>query len=142
MPFRLRTLAPLLTCVIACMLAPAVAQAAWTQAWTGASTTSGGMNTSTSRDANEPALVVNGVPYVAWAESDGVNSEVRVARLNGSTWEQPWTGVSATSGGINQSTSHDAFGPALTVAGGVVYVAWREDDGTNSELRVARLNGS
>ena len=36
------------------------------------------------------------VPYVTWRESDGTNNEVRVARLNGSTWKQPWTGVSTT----------------------------------------------
>ena len=81
--------------------------------WTGVSATSGGINQSTTSASYEPSLTpIGGVPYVAWR--DGATSEIRVARLNGAGagWEQPWTGVSATSGGINQSTTLAAIEPA------------------------------
>lgn len=88
-----------------------------------------------------PSLaVVAGVPYAAWVESDGANAEVRVARLEGSTWVQPWSGVSPTSGAINQSTTADALSPQLASVDGIPYVTWVEHDGGNYEVRVARLN--
>jgi hypothetical protein len=115
----------------------------WEQPWTGVSATSGGINQSTNQSAADPSLAsIAGIPHVAWREGDGMNSELRVARLNDATnsWEQPWTGVSATSGGINQSSAQHAADPSLAEVGGVPYVAWPEFDGANSELRVARLN--
>ena len=68
---------------------------------------------------------------------------MRVARLNapGTGWEQPWTGVSATSGGINQSTTQNGAEAVVAGVGGVPYVTWFESDGTNPEIRVARLDG-
>jgi hypothetical protein len=120
-----------------------LATSTWSQPWTGVSATSGAINQSTTGAAFSPSLAsVNGVPYVAWTENDGTNTEVRVSRLNlaTSTWSQPWTGVSATSGAINQSTSFNAVSPSLASIGGVPYVAWSESDGTNFELRVSRLN--
>ena len=118
---------------------------AWEQPWTGVSATSGGINQSTTHNGSEPSLAsIGGVPYVAWHEDDGGNTEIRVARLNaaGTAWEQPWTGVSATSGGINQSATQGARRVSLASVGGVPYVAWEEDDGTNREIRVARLNAA
>ena len=81
---------------------------------------------------------VGGVPYVAWSEYDGTNSEVRVSRLNaaGTAWEQVVGGASP----INHAANRDASEPSLAAVGGVPYVAWSEDDGTNYELRVSRLN--
>jgi hypothetical protein len=116
----------------------------WEEPWTGVSATSGGINESTNRDGGQPSLTaIGGVPYVAWEETDGTNSELRVARLNGTGgWEEPWTGVSATSGGINESTNRDGGQPSLTAIGDVPYVAWSEDDGANNEIRVARLNAA
>jgi hypothetical protein len=83
---------------------------------------------------------VNGVPYVAWAEMDGVNSEIHVARLNaaGTAWDK----VADSASPINKSPTLNATAPSLTAIGGVPYVAWSETDGTNSEIRVARLNAT
>ena len=114
---------------------------AWEEPWTGASGGDGGINHTADQNGTDPSITsVGGVPYVAWLETDGTKDELRVARLNGSTWEEPWAGVSDNSGGINQSTSQSARSPHITSIGGVPYVAWREDDGVNIEERVARLN--
>ena len=117
----------------------------WEQPWTGVSATSGGLNQDTNQVALVPSIAsVGGVPYVAWTESDGTNLEIRVARLNGAgtTWEQPWAGVSATYGGIQQASNQKGELPSLTAIGGVPYLAWDEFDGTNTEIRVARLNAA
>ena len=132
--------------------APRTADAGFSEPWFGVSSTSGGIS---QRGGEGSSLaIVNGVPYVAGREWDGTNFEVRVARLSGRRWRQPWEGISRTSGGINQSTEKQASAPHLTAVNGVPYVAWYEfgmklgfdygaldpDDPTNA-LRVARLNG-
>ena len=67
------------------------------------------------------------------------NDQVHVARLEGSAWEEPWTGVTETLGGIN---SNQAGGlPSLASIGGYPYVAWA-DGGGNLDARVARLDTS
>ena len=79
--------------------------------------------------------------YVAWAEDDGVNEELRVARLNasGTAWE---TVASDGFSPINVSSTETALYPSLTNVGGVPYVSWAEWDGTNYQIRVARLNST
>src|SRR5262249_29142099 len=92
----------------------------------------GPVNYDTSHDAQDPALPsVGGVPYVAWNENDGANTEVRVARLNaaGTQWDEPWKGVDATHGGINEDASKNADDTSLAVVGGVPYVGWDEGTG-------------
>jgi len=81
---------------------------------------------------------VAGVPYVTWAQSDGVNSEVRASRLNGAgtAWDEVEGGASP----INHSSTDSAFDPALAAVGNVPYIAWVEDDGTTQQTRVSRLN--
>ena len=113
----------------------------WQQVVGGASP----INQSATVIGSEPSLTdVGGVPYVAWSEHDGTNSEIRVSRLNaaGNDWEQPWPAASAIYGGINASSSQHAGSPSLTTIGGVPYVAWTEEDGSNTEVRVSRLNGA
>ena len=75
------------------------------------------MNYDTSHSAQDPALAsVGGVPYVAWNENDGTNVEVRVARLDpAGHWEEPWKGVDATHGGINEDPSKNADTTSLAV---------------------------
>ena len=99
------------------------------------------INESASQDAFAASLTeAGGVPFVAWQEFDGTNTEIRVARLNGAGtgWEQPVGGASP----INTSPSNNANRPSLTGIGGVPYVAWSEFDGSNDEIRAARLNGA
>jgi hypothetical protein len=118
-------------------------QTYWEEPWANVSPTYGGINESTEAHAGETDLAsMAGVPYVAWTEYDGTNSEVRVARLNGAAWQQPWTNVSEASGGINESTTQSAAEPDLASIGGVPYVAWTEIDADGWEVRVARLNGT
>ena len=104
------------------------------------------INRSGSSEAQNPSMAdVGGVPYVAWSENDGTNTEIRVARL--SPDEQHWVRLeppadNITWGGINVSRSQNADHPSLIGIGGVPYVAWEESDGTNTEIRVARLTAS
>jgi hypothetical protein len=114
---------------------------AWEEVVGGASP----INHTTNSHGFDPSLTtIGGVPYVAWTENDGAGGEIRVSRLNatGADWEEPWTGVSATSGGINHSTLRNARGPSLAVIGGVLHVTWIEDDTSNYEVRVSRLVGN
>jgi hypothetical protein len=99
------------------------------------------INHAADRDAFTPSLVaIGGAPSVAWTEEDGTNAEVRVARLNaaGTAWEQIVGGPSP----INHAAGQNAGEASLTTIGGVPYVAWNEDDGTNYELRVSRLDAT
>ena len=110
---------------------------AWEQPWSGVSATSGGIG----QNGFTPDMtVIRGVPYVAWSEFGDTNAELRVARLNGdgTAWEQIVGGPSP----INHADDRNAFSASLTSIGGVPYVAWREEDETNVETRVARLNAA
>ncbi len=60
-------------------------------------------------------------PYVTWAEYDGTNFEIRVARFDGTGWQQVGAGGSP----INRSATQDGVSPSITSVGGVLYVAWR-----------------
>jgi hypothetical protein len=99
------------------------------------------INEVANRDAFAPSLIgINGVPYVAWYEYDGTNQEIRVARLNatGTAWEK----VADSPSPINRNTNFDALNPSLTAIAGVPYVAWSENDGSHTQIRVARLNAA
>jgi hypothetical protein len=114
----------------------------WLQPWFGAGDTSGGINEEPNMDAQTASLAeIGGALYVAWTEFDGSNQEIRVARLNGDIWQQPWTGVTTTYGGVNRSSSASAANPSLADIGGVPYVAWQEGT-TDRQIRVSRLDGS
>ena len=115
-------------------------------AGTGWEKVGGPVNADFSKSAYYPSLgSVGNVPYVAFVEGDGLGAQVRVARLNaaGNGWEEPWRGVDATHGGINQDASKDAAdGPRFAAVDGVPYVAWEEADGSQNQIRVARLDPS
>jgi hypothetical protein len=132
-----------------------IPSATWSEPWTGVDATHGGLP-QLSNDGIEPTLAsIDGVPYVAWSnyvshstqQSDS-NQQIQVARLNAgnSTWEQPWAGVSATYGGINQSPTGWAYGPVLASIRSFAYVGWGEAAtgalGANTQARVARLDTS
>lgn len=100
------------------------------------------VNVSSVRNGLTPSIAaIGGTPYVAWAEDDGVNTEIRVARLNaaGTGWDRVGEAAGDASP-INRSPGRNARMPSITAVNGVPYVAWTEDDGTNDEIRVARLN--
>ena len=113
----------------------------WVEPWTGVSATSGGFQKLTTQPGYIPTVAsINNTPYAAWVV--GVRSQLHVARLEGSSWEEPWAGVTDEDGGINYP-NHYVSGPArLASIGGYPYVAWREGDGTTFAARVARLDTS
>ena len=137
-PPRFRTVASALA-VLSAVAVTSPAQAAWQELVGGPSPINfGGVD----RSAHDPSLAsIAGVPYVAWTENDGMNLEVRVARLgaDGTTWER----VADSPSPINQSATANAD-TRLDIAdvGGIPYVTWAERDGTNDEIRVARLNAA
>jgi hypothetical protein len=117
---------------------PGAAQSAWNQPVGGVNPINHDSTRSASQDVS--MATIGGVPHVAWTESDGVNSEVRVSRLNaaGTAWEQVVGGASP----INAASNRTASAPSLASIGGVPHVAWVEHDGTNNEVRVSRLNSA
>jgi hypothetical protein len=102
------------------------------------------VNQNKDRNAVTPSLAdVGGQPYVAWAETDGKNVEIRVARPNATAtaWEKVGQTISAASP-VNNGPTNDAAGPSVAAINGTPHVAWYEGDGTNNEVRVARLAAS
>lgn len=97
------------------------------------------LNISPTRDAIEPAIVLQGsVPYLAWAElSDQNFFQVNVKRWNGSTWE-------LLGRSLNRDPENHALNPSIAFLGEVPYVAWTEIDGEGvSQLHVKHWdNGS
>lgn len=87
--------------------------------------------------AGTPDLVeVAGTPWVTWAQTGEDAHEVRAARLTAAgTWEE-------VGGGVNHSLLRSADSPSIAAVGDVPWIAWREHDGTNEEIRVARLSGA
>jgi hypothetical protein len=118
----------------------------WVEPWTGVSATSGGFQPAATADISYVPVVasINNTPYLAWKQQNGLAGfYVRVARLEGSAWVEPWNGVSATSGGINDPTHNAGTSrPSLASIGGYPYVAWSDYDGQNFDARVARLDTS
>ena len=82
------------------------------------------------------------MPYVAWTEDDGTNQEIRVARLNaaGTGWEKVGQTRTPRPRSINRAPRVVTRRPHRS--NGVPYVAWSETDGTDYEIRVARLNAA
>ena len=69
------------------------------------------------------------------------NNETHASRLCTDVRIRGWSRSAALSP-INQSVDGYSDFTSLTSVGGVPDVAWSETDGTNSEIRVARLNGT
>ena len=88
--------------------------------------------------ATAPSLAqVAGQLWVSWAQDNGTGMRLRVARLSSDLTR--WSEI-ANAGGLNVNASRYASPPSLTTMfDSVPYVAWAENDGTNREARVARL---
>jgi len=96
----------------------------------------GPLNVDPTKNAADAKIAsIGGVPYVAWDESDGTHQQIRVARFNGTMWV-------AVGGSLNVDPTKDAFSPSVRSIGGVPTVAWQESNGTATQIRVARFNGS
>ncbi|MBT7887489.1 MAG: fibronectin type III domain-containing protein [Deltaproteobacteria bacterium] len=100
-----------------------------------------GINKATAQDATNPWLTVfNAKLYAAWQESNGSNSQIRIAEWdNTSSWSfKDGDG----SNGINKSTSQNAASPHMIVFNSKLYTAWQESNGTKTQIRVAEWDGT
>jgi hypothetical protein len=96
------------------------------------------LNYDPNEQANTPSLAsIGGVPYVAWSEGYG-DGDIHVAKLNGAG--TAWTLLGAGASPINHDPARHASEPDLIGIGGVAHVAWREEDGSDGEIRVSKLN--
>jgi hypothetical protein len=96
------------------------------------------LNHSTSDPALQPDLAgLHGVPHVGWIEHDGVNWELRVARLRDGEgdWHEPVGGSSP----INRSDAAAADEPSLDAIGGHLFAAWVERGVAADDVHVSRL---
>ena len=107
-------------------------------AWDQVAGSASPINENPSENGFAPVLAaIDDVPYLSWMEEDESNIEVRVGRLNadGTAWEQ----VAGSASPINESSDRDASAASLMSVNGVPYVGWVEEDETNREVRVSRL---
>ena len=97
-----------------------------------------GINKNTTKNAVTPELRVLGTNlYCFWSEEGTSASNIRVKRYNGTTW----TFVDGNGDdGINYDTTKNATNPRSSLMGNNLYVAWSEDDGSVTQIRVARFN--
>ncbi len=90
--------------------------------------------------AGDPDIVgVGSQAWVVWAELAPAAGPFRIhvkRFTTGPTWVPP---VSADQS-LNHSDARHAVNPTITSVGGVPHVAWEEQDGTNTEIRAARMN--
>jgi hypothetical protein len=95
------------------------------------------LNVDPTRAATAPVIAdVGGAPWVAWSESDGATTQIRVARMNASG--TGFTAVGTGTSPVNVNAADNATSPSLASVGGVPHVAWSENDGV-AKVRVARL---
>jgi len=104
-----------------------------------------GLNKDTARDANIPRMIsFNGKLYIAWAESNGTASQLRVKVMTGTLSSPAWQFVDGGGvNGINRDAAYAAVVPYFAVNSGVLYLAWQEQTAANkTQIRVAQYNGN
>jgi hypothetical protein len=109
---------------------------AWTQL--GGSAQGGGVS-ATSGASRSPSIALDGTnPVVAWAETDASgNTNIRVARWNGSAWAA--LGASLSAAGI--SGSNLAESPKVVMSGSTPVVAWIDRTGGIRNVHIRRFTG-
>ena len=101
------------------------------------------LNNSTSYSANNPQLLYHSSSlYAIWSENNGTANQVRVKQFdNSSSWNLvDNTGANTT--GINKNTGRNAINPKIQNYNSEIYAAWSEDDGSASQIRVAKFDNS
>ena len=101
------------------------------------------LNYSTSYSANNPQLLYNNSSlYAIWSENNGTANQVRVKQFdNSSSWNLvDNTGANTT--GINKNTGRNAINPKMHNFNSEIYAAWSEDNGSASQIRVAKFDNS
>ncbi len=101
------------------------------------------LNNSTSRSANNPQLLNdNSSLYAIWSENNGTANQIRVKLFDNSTSWNLVDKIGDNTTGINKDTSKNAINPKLLNFNSGIYAAWSEDNGSASQIRVARYNNS
>jgi hypothetical protein len=99
------------------------------------------LNKSLSRSANNPQLLYNNSSlYAIWSEYDGTANQVRVKQFDNSS---SWAFVDGDgSTGINRYPGKNAINPKFVTFNSEIYAAWSEDNGSASQIRVAKFDNS
>ncbi len=101
------------------------------------------LNNSTSRSANNPQLLNdNSSLYAIWSENNGTANQIRVKLFDNSTSWNLVDKIGDNTTGINKDTSKNAINPKLLNFNSGIYAAWSEDNGSASQIHVARYNNS
>ncbi len=109
-----------------------------TLTWTKSLNSYQALNNSTSVNAFSPVLEsFSANMYAAWSEDNVTTKQLRVATVSSSTRTFKDGG-----NGINFNTAKDALTPDLKVFNDELYAAWSEDNGSVSQIRVARFDNS
>jgi len=101
------------------------------------------LNYSTSYSANNPQLLYNNSSlYAIWSEDNGTANQVRVKQFdNSSSWNLV-DNIGANTTGINKNTGRNAINPKMQNFNTEIYAAWSEDNGSASQIRVAKFDNS
>lgn len=101
------------------------------------------LNNSTSYSANNPQLLNdNSSIYAIWSENNGTANQIRVKLFDNSTSWNLVDKIGDNTTGINKDTSKNAINPKLLNFNSGIYAAWSEDNGSASQIHVARYNNS
>jgi len=101
------------------------------------------LNYSTSYSANNPQLLYNNSSlYAIWSEDNGTANQIRVKLFdNSSSWNLVDNFGDNTTG-INNNTGKNAINPKFLNFNSEIYAAWSEDNGSASQIRVAKFDNS
>ena len=99
------------------------------------------LNNSTSRSANNPQLLDdNSSLYAIWSENNGTANQIRVKLFDNSTSWNLVDNIDDNATGINNNPSKNAINPKLLNFNSRIYAAWSEDNGSASQIHVARYD--
>jgi hypothetical protein len=99
------------------------------------------LNNSTSRSANNPQLLNdNSSLYAIWSENNGTANQIRVKLFDNSTSWNLVDNIDDNATGINNNPSKNAINPKLLNFNSRIYAAWSEDNGSASQIHVARYD--
>ena len=98
-------------------------------------------NNSTTRSANNPQLLDdNSSLYAIWSENNGIANQIRVKLFDNSTSWNLVDNIDDNATGINNNPNKNAINPKLLNFNSRVYAAWSEDNGSASQIHVARYD--
>jgi|GEM_PF-2417527 len=100
----------------------------------------GGVNQNTARTAQVPKLAgYNSDLYAAWQETNGTATQIRVKKYDGTSWAFADGGGTT---GLNKDSARTAASVSLAVYDNNLYAAWQETNGTATQIRVKKYDGT